>query len=240
MKNSILILVLLVSAIGTSNAQLENSKWKGIVYAPEATEAFMEFRKDTLHVISTNGMPLETMNYALSGDTLSIRKITGGSPCDVSTVGYYKTEIFDNKLFIIPIKDDCLERTLAFDEDAWIKEETLMLEDTKIDPTTLVQQQLDAYNARDTEAFLAPYADDIELYRFPNTLLSKGKDAMREQYEGMFAQLQNLHCEVPQRIVLGNTVIDKEIVTGIAETTIEAIAIYTIENRKIKQVYFIQ
>lgn len=31
----------------------------------------------------------------------------------------------------------------------------------------VVQRQLEAYNARDLEAFVAQYADDVELYRPP-------------------------------------------------------------------------
>lgn len=31
----------------------------------------------------------------------------------------------------------------------------------------LAQAQLNAYNARNIEAFLAPYAEDVAVYRFP-------------------------------------------------------------------------
>ena len=41
-------------------------------------------------------------------------------------------------------------------------------------PEKLVQQQLIAYNARNIEAFLEPYSDEVELYMFPNQLLGKG------------------------------------------------------------------
>ena len=51
-----------------------------------------------------------------------------------------------------------------------------------ITPEMLVQQQLNAYNARGIDAFLAPYADDVELYQFPDKLIGKGKDAMRKAY----------------------------------------------------------
>ena len=54
----------------------------------------------------------------------------------------------------------------------------------------------------------------------------------------MFKNTPNLHCELIGRIVKGNIVIDKESVQ-FGETTIEAIAIYHIENNKIKKVYFI-
>ena len=107
-------------------------------------------------------------------------------------------------------------------------------------PLSLVQQQLNAYNARNIEAFLAPYADDVELYNFPNKLTGKGKEFMRKTYQQMFAALPYLHCEVKERIIQGNTVIDHERVMIRKNEFTKATAIYKIENGKIKKVYFIQ
>ena len=109
-----------------------------------------------------------------------------------------------------------------------------------VTPAILAQQQLNAYNARDIDAFLAPYAEDVELYDFPDKLISKGKEAMRKGYEGMFKNLKELHCEVTQRIIQGNTVIDHESVIGFGGPVVKAVAVYQIENNKIKKVYFIQ
>ena len=36
----------------------------------------------------------------------------------------------------------------------------------EITPESLAQKQLIGYNARDIEAFLEPYADDVEIYTF--------------------------------------------------------------------------
>ncbi len=108
-------------------------------------------------------------------------------------------------------------------------------------PEILVQQQLNAYNARNIDAFLEPYADSVELYQFPGKLLGKGKQQMQQQYEQMFKNLPDLHCEVKKRIIKGNTVIDHESISGIGQPQkLEAIAIYEIEHNKISKVYFIQ
>lgn len=108
-------------------------------------------------------------------------------------------------------------------------------------PESLVQQQLNAYNARNIDAFLEPYADDVELYTFPDKLLGKGKEIMRSQYSNMFANLPNLHCEVKSRIVKGNIVIDHESVAGFGGIGIvEAIAVYEIKDGKISKVYFME
>lgn len=107
-------------------------------------------------------------------------------------------------------------------------------------PLALVQRQLNAYNARNIDAFLEPYADDVEIYDFPGKLAGKGKDDMRKDYENMFKNLPELHCEIKERIIQGNIIIDKERVTGAGPKAIEATAIYQIENNKIRKVYFIQ
>jgi imidazolonepropionase-like amidohydrolase len=106
-------------------------------------------------------------------------------------------------------------------------------------PTALAQRQLNAYNCRNIEAFLEPYAEDVEIYTYPDKLQSKGKDEMRKGYAKMFENTPNLHCELLGRIVQGNIVIDKERVK-FGSGMIEAVAIYHIENNKIKKVYFIQ
>ncbi|MDP5091701.1 MAG: amidohydrolase family protein [Polaribacter sp.] len=111
-----------------------------------------------------------------------------------------------------------------------------LLKDT---PEILVQRQLNGYNYRNIEAFLEPYADNVELYNYPNTLIGKGKEAMRNTYTKMFEETPNLHCELKGRIVQGNVVIDKERVQ-FGNKFIEATAIYHIENGKIQKVYFIQ
>ena len=108
-------------------------------------------------------------------------------------------------------------------------------------PADLAQQQLNAYNAGDIDAFLEPYADDVEIYSFPDILLTKGKENMRPNYASMFAGIPDLHCELKSRLVQGDTVIDQEFITGLPNNeTAAAIAIYKIENGKIAKVYFIQ
>lgn len=111
-----------------------------------------------------------------------------------------------------------------------------LLKDT---PEDLAQRQLNAYNFRNIDAFLEPYANDVEVYNFPDQLQFKGKEAMRKGYAQMFANTPNLHCELVNRIVQGNTVIDKERVQ-VGNRVIEATAIYHIEDGKIQKVYFMQ
>lgn len=106
-------------------------------------------------------------------------------------------------------------------------------------PLALAQRQLNAYNARDIEAFLAPYGDEVEVYGYPGRLIYRGKEKMRERYTSLFASSPELHCELVNRIVLGNTVIDQELVTGRNGQKVRAIAIYTVRDGKIARVEFV-
>lgn len=105
-------------------------------------------------------------------------------------------------------------------------------------PEALAQRQLNAYNSRNIEAFLEPYAEDVEVYTYPDQLMFKGKDLMRTGYSQMFNSTSNLHCELENRIIQGNVVIDEERVQ-FGDKFLEATAIYHIENGKIQKVYFI-
>jgi imidazolonepropionase-like amidohydrolase len=108
-------------------------------------------------------------------------------------------------------------------------------------PEMLAQQQLNAYNLRNIDAFLEPYSDSVEIYDFTTgKLMMKGKEQMRKSYSNMFKNTPELHCKLVNRIVEGNTVIDQESVTGWGDKPATAIAVYKIEKGKIAKVYFIQ
>ncbi|MFA0964433.1 amidohydrolase family protein [Roseivirga sp. BDSF3-8] len=144
---------------------------------------------------------------------------------------------------LVVLNANPLEDIMAVKEVAYvIKNGRVYVPDSLIGhtPEDLAQEQLNAYNAGDIDAFLAPYSDSVEIYMFPDQLVSKGKEVMRQRYGQMFEQLPELHCKLTDRVVLGNTVIDKEYVTGVPNGPVEAIAIYKIENGRIARVYFVR
>lgn len=104
-------------------------------------------------------------------------------------------------------------------------------------PEMLAQQQLNAYNSHDLDAFLAPYSDSVEIYEFPSKLIIKGKEQMRKNY-GFVASVKSLYCHLQNRIVQGNIVIDHEAVYTSGPTPFYGIAIYVIEKGKIVKAYF--
>ncbi|MGV6831591.1 MAG: nuclear transport factor 2 family protein [bacterium] len=103
----------------------------------------------------------------------------------------------------------------------------------------IVQKQLDAYNSRDIDAFMATYSNDIKLYNYPNELRTEGKEAMRKSYQSWFDSATDLNAKVEKRIVIGNKVIDEENVTARGQQ-FHAVAIYEVENGLITKVTFIQ
>ncbi|MDH5598304.1 MAG: nuclear transport factor 2 family protein [Cyclobacteriaceae bacterium] len=131
-----------------------------------------------------------------------------------------------------------------FSLESWAQsaEEILkLISEKQIEAASLVDQQLEGYNERDIEKFLAPYSDDVEVYTFPNTLKYKGKDKLRESYEGSFARLVNRKATITKRIVYGSNVVDHEEITGLPNNFIaHAVALYVIENGKIAKVYFLK
>jgi hypothetical protein len=102
----------------------------------------------------------------------------------------------------------------------------------------VVQGQLEAYNRRDVEAFASFYADDVNMYAYPDELIGSGIEGLRRDYEEFFAATPDLHAEITNRIVQGAFVIDHERVTGGGEE-LSAVAIYEVEGWKIVNVWFI-
>lgn len=108
-------------------------------------------------------------------------------------------------------------------------------------PEAVVQRQLEAYNARDIEAFLATYGEDVELFDFPGERHTQGLERMRTVYGKLFQDNPGLKAEVGKRIVQGRYVIDHEQVTGLAGgLRIDAVAIYEVRGGRIRKVWFIQ
>lgn len=119
--------------------------------------------------------------------------------------------------------------------------ESVMAQTTAESPEAVVMRQIDAWNQHDAAAFAATYADSVKLYQFPNTLLRAftTRQQLQNFYEEMFRQNPALHAEVPGRLVLGNTVVLRETVTGRADgRVVQSVVTYKIREGKIAAVYF--
>ena len=108
------------------------------------------------------------------------------------------------------------------------------------DPATFAQRQLDAYNARDIERFVAEYTDDVLVFRLPGTEpIIRGKQNLAEHYSKNRFNLPELHAELVNRMIFGNKVIDQEYVTGVPGGPLEVAAIYEVTPTGISKVWFI-
>lgn len=141
---------------------------------------------------------------------------------------------------VVTMNDKQNLQVAVYEVDGLIKS-MRFIRDKKVDedPEVIVQKQLDAYNARDIEGFLTTYTSEVKLYNFPNILITDGLAAMREGYTGLFESTPDLHADISNRIVIGNTVIDREEVTA-NESKFSAVAIYQVENGKISKVTFVR
>jgi hypothetical protein len=110
----------------------------------------------------------------------------------------------------------------------------------------LAQAQLNAYNARNLDAFCACYADDVTVRTLPDqAIVVQGMTAFRPRYVERFKSTQ-LHCKLLSRMVQGDFVIDHEEIFGFdpahPDVPHYAIAIYECDAaaEKIKSVWFIR
>jgi len=109
------------------------------------------------------------------------------------------------------------------------------------DPETVVHRQLDAYNARDIDAFMACWADEAQLFEHPSTVLARGAAEIRERHIARFTE-PDLRGHLVRRIVLGDKVVDHELVTRNfpdGPGRIEVVAIYQVERGRITAAWFV-
>jgi hypothetical protein len=110
----------------------------------------------------------------------------------------------------------------------------------KMTPLQCVQLQLNAYNARDLDTFLTAFSETVQNYRLPDmTLLLDGKAAFGAFYAANRFVHEGLRAELLNRIVLGNKVIDHEMIHGIGPEPMEIAVIFEVVDGLIEKVFAI-
>ncbi|MEO8827955.1 SgcJ/EcaC family oxidoreductase [Lapillicoccus sp.] len=79
----------------------------------------------------------------------------------------------------------------------------------------VIQAQVDAYNARDAEAFANCYSESATVIGPDGSVMMTGRDAIASVYGQLFAQSPDLHVEIGTRISAGDWVVDEEDASGI-------------------------
>lgn len=108
-------------------------------------------------------------------------------------------------------------------------------------PEQIIQGQLDAYNARDINAFMAFWAPDAQIFAHPATLLADGAAAIRARHLLRF-QEPNLFGRLVHRAVIGGNVVDQEVVTRSfpeGPGRVDVVGIYELSGDKIAKAWFI-
>ncbi|MBC8171867.1 MAG: nuclear transport factor 2 family protein [Anaerolineae bacterium] len=107
-------------------------------------------------------------------------------------------------------------------------------------PEQVVQQQLEAYNAHDIDAFMATYSPTIQIMNFPSgAVIYTDPAVMRTDYQRYFANGLP-HAEVSKRMTNGNFVIDYEVGHDQNKGDWQAIAIYEVVDGLIQRVWFVR
>ena len=104
----------------------------------------------------------------------------------------------------------------------------------------VVRRQIEAYNARDIDAFMAHWADDAQVYAWPSELMAADAAAIRARHVERFRE-PDLFARVVSRMAVGNLVIDREVVTRNfpeGRGTLDVIAIYEVEGDRIARAWF--
>lgn len=107
------------------------------------------------------------------------------------------------------------------------------------DAEAIIDQQLQAFNAKDINTFVKTFDLDIKAYNFPNDLYVNGQEQLQTTFKEFFTQTLDLHCDITNRIVIGNMVIDEEFLT-VNGDNFTSVAIYEIQNGKISKMIIIR
>lgn len=105
-----------------------------------------------------------------------------------------------------------------------------------------VAAAIEAHNAHDLEGFLATMAEDVSFLTLEGDVLVEGRDAVAEIWGRRFAERPELVAEILYRTVIGNRVIDDELLclNGVDQPCVQLVAIYTVENDLIQTMHVIQ
>lgn len=99
--------------------------------------------------------------------------------------------------------------------------------------------QLDAYNAQDLDKYASYFAEDCVVSGLNGTPTETSREAIKVRYAKAFAQFPQNKAELLNRIAVGNTVVDHELVIrSPGGEQFEIIAIYTFRDGLIARVDF--
>lgn len=106
-----------------------------------------------------------------------------------------------------------------------------------MDPVQVVQQFIDAFNARDVDQVVGCFGADAVMQAEPGTVFAQGEEAIRAHFGRFLPQSPDVHSEILARIHVGSWVVQEEHVTGLVlEEPVPEFSIpsaYRVEDGKI-------
>lgn len=110
----------------------------------------------------------------------------------------------------------------------------------EIDTLEVVNRQLEAYNRCDYETFSSCYKSDILSYDINTSELIKEMSGSNffNHYAKKFLENPEIHCEVRERIICDDLVIDKERISNFQGGNHEELVIYQVQDGLIKKMWF--
>ena len=107
-------------------------------------------------------------------------------------------------------------------------------------PEQVVDLQLEAYNAKDLDAFIATYAENAQTFNLGSERPSlSGRTSIAERFGSKTFKLPGLRAEILSRLVCGNKVIDIERSWGFGAEPITGPVIYEVNGDVIQNVWFL-
>ena len=103
----------------------------------------------------------------------------------------------------------------------------------------IAQKQLDAYNAQDLDTYVSYFTEDCIVSGLNGMPTETTREAIKARYAKAFAQFPQNKAELKNRIVVGNTIVDHEmVIRSPGGEQVEIIAIYTFRDGLIARVDF--
>ncbi len=120
MKKIILFAFVLFSV--SLQAQLNNTRWRGVLKGDNPQSVLLDFKENNFNVYTVSDSSMvERMLFTNDKTSFEVKKIDGQSDCDNTTPGKYQFTIKKDSLFIKVISDACGDRSSAIDDTKWIR-----------------------------------------------------------------------------------------------------------------------
>jgi len=109
-------------------------------------------------------------------------------------------------------------------------------------PEEVVLQAHNAYNTHNAEAFIGAFAEDLEVYEHPNTLVMTGRDTIAAQYGPMLRQATDLHSAFHYQTTIGNKVVAHETIRGLPgrDAPLSQVFLYRVTDGVIDRAWLVQ